>query len=324
MRATITVPIYNAEKTLEETLSSIAAQTVDDFEVLLIDDCSTDDSPEICRRWETKDSRFRYIRNKRNSGPAATRNVGICQAQGDWLLFVDSDDLVSENYVERLTSIPDADVVWCNFSYYFPHENKEFSASHGFEQELPFRDFIKCLILNSTGSGCLWNKAYKKSYIDINRLFLNEEKVYGEDGEFNMSVALKQPKVFCLKENLYKYTKYTYSVSHKYFKQDIREYEKIIDGYEPIIKKYDLNIPLLPLWEREVYYIISLMYKLAHSTLSDAEKSEEFDRIFQNKRFREMMRRTGFLNSKLTLRQKVTACLARLNLKRLTWLSLKI
>lgn len=94
----IVIPVYNSECYLVECLDSVLSQTFVDFEVLLINDGSTDNSGEICERYVKKDTRFKVFHQK-NSGVSAARNVGIENAKGEWITFVDSDDYIEENFL---------------------------------------------------------------------------------------------------------------------------------------------------------------------------------------------------------------------------------
>lgn len=98
---TVIVPVYNVERYLGLCIDSILAQTYENLEILLIDDGSTDDSGAICDEYQERDSRIRVI-HKENTGQADTRNMGIDLAAGEYLACVDSDDLIAEEYIERL------------------------------------------------------------------------------------------------------------------------------------------------------------------------------------------------------------------------------
>lgn len=89
----VITPVYNAEKFIKETIDSVLQQSYEDFEYLLIDDCSTDNSAEIVKSYATKDARIKYIKLKENSGAAVARNTGLEHAQGRYIAFIDSDDL---------------------------------------------------------------------------------------------------------------------------------------------------------------------------------------------------------------------------------------
>lgn len=90
-RVSIIVPIYNAERTLGKCVASLVGQTWRNIEILLIDDGSTDHSLQACREFAARDARVRVF-SQQNAGPAAARNVGLAEAQGDYIAFCDSDD----------------------------------------------------------------------------------------------------------------------------------------------------------------------------------------------------------------------------------------
>ena len=99
MTYSVIIPIYNAEKTLVRCINSIVIQDREDVELLLVNDGSTDGSEEICRKFQQKYKNIRYYYQK-NSGVSAARNAGLAEARGEYVLFVDSDDYVSNTYFE--------------------------------------------------------------------------------------------------------------------------------------------------------------------------------------------------------------------------------
>ena len=107
----IIVPVYNAEKYLRRCIDSILSQSLTDFELILIDDGSTDRSPLICDEYATRDKRIRLI-HKKNDGVSAARNDGIDIAQGEFITFVDSDDWVDEVYLYTLLQYKQYDIVF--------------------------------------------------------------------------------------------------------------------------------------------------------------------------------------------------------------------
>lgn len=106
-RVSIIVPVYNAEAFLAECLESIARQTMTDFEALLVDDGSTDGSLAVCRSLSGTDPRFKVLAQE-NAGAAAARNLALGEACGEWLMFVDSDDLITNDCVECLLAAVEA------------------------------------------------------------------------------------------------------------------------------------------------------------------------------------------------------------------------
>ena len=100
----IIIPVYNVEKYLAMCLNSVINQTYSDFEVILVDDGSTDNSYDICENYTAQDNRFRVI-HQENAGLASARNTGIKEAKGDYLYFIDSDDCINSNLLEVLVDI---------------------------------------------------------------------------------------------------------------------------------------------------------------------------------------------------------------------------
>lgn len=111
----VVVPVYNMEKFLARCLDSLLVQTLIDFEILLIDDGSTDNSAEICKKYAEKDSRIQYI-YKQNGGLSDARNAAVKIAKGEYITFIDSDDYVHHTYLEYLLTLCekyDADIASC-------------------------------------------------------------------------------------------------------------------------------------------------------------------------------------------------------------------
>lgn len=102
MLISIIIPVYNSERYIERCLRSVESQTYSNWECILVDDGSKDDSLEILRKWERKDSRFKVL-HQENAGAGMARNQGLDYARGEYVVFIDSDDTVSPNYLERLS-----------------------------------------------------------------------------------------------------------------------------------------------------------------------------------------------------------------------------
>ena len=113
----VIVPVYNVERYLEECLNSIQQQSYTDIEVILVNDGSTDHSKTICERYCEEDSRF-YLLNQTNQGQSSARNVGVAASKGEFIAFVDSDDIIQKNYLEKLMQYmtEEVDIVESNFT----------------------------------------------------------------------------------------------------------------------------------------------------------------------------------------------------------------
>lgn len=113
----VVMPAYNAEKFISEAINSVLKQTYSVFELLIVDDCSSDSTAKIVNGFT--DSRIVYLKNEKNSGPAFSRNRGIEAAAGDYIAFLDSDDVWHKDKIERqlaLAERTDADIVYCSYS----------------------------------------------------------------------------------------------------------------------------------------------------------------------------------------------------------------
>jgi len=100
-RISVIMPAYNAEMTVEAAIDSVLRQSCTDFELIVINDCSADRTGEIIRGFAEKDSRVVIIENEKNSGVSCSRNTGIARASGEWIAFLDSDDMWREDKLER-------------------------------------------------------------------------------------------------------------------------------------------------------------------------------------------------------------------------------
>ncbi|MDY6045843.1 MAG: glycosyltransferase family 2 protein, partial [Anaerobutyricum sp.] len=122
------VPVYQVEKYIAQCIESVINQTFHDFELILIDDGSKDNSGKICDSYAEKDNRIRVIHTE-NKGAAAARNMGLEQASGRYITFLDGDDYLAENMLERLYEVIDGseyDVVVCDFLNLLPDEKENF------------------------------------------------------------------------------------------------------------------------------------------------------------------------------------------------------
>lgn len=161
----VIVPVYNVEEYLEECLESIRKQTYQNIEVILVNDGSTDGSKEICERYCQQDPRFRLI-NKENQGLSIARNRGVKESNGEYIMFVDSDDVVKENIVEVLLSYmkADVDLVECNLTQNKEELHKNKPIRVVFEGNSP-ESIIKCIAFKEV-KFCAFTKLYRRELVE--------------------------------------------------------------------------------------------------------------------------------------------------------------
>lgn len=161
-KVSIIVPIYNIEAYLRRCVDSLLAQDYDNIEIILIDDCSTDNSAEIAKEYAQKyPEKCKFVQREKNGGASAARNTGIENSTGEWLAFVDSDDWVTENYINVMMEAAgtfNMDIVrnTCWYRYYDNGKIYEENDSKGIETESSHKD--KVALLRFSATRALWKK----------------------------------------------------------------------------------------------------------------------------------------------------------------------
>ena len=205
---TIIVPVYNAQKTVRRCLESILAQDFKQFELLVIDDGSWDDSPAICDEFAEKDSRVHVI-HKENSGVSQTRNIGLSMARGQYIQFLDSDDWITPEATRTLLSAAQqtsADLVVADF-YRVVGERVSTKGSIT-KEKLMFRDEFAGEMLRSPADfyyGVIWNKLYRRSLVAQSGVTFNERLALGEDNAFQFCVFPHARNVSFTRDTFYHY-----------------------------------------------------------------------------------------------------------------------
>lgn len=186
----VIVPVYNAELYLERCVNSILGQSFLDFELILMDDGSTDNSPEICDAMGEKDPRIRVI-HKQNTGVSDTRNQAIRLACGKYVAFVDADDYIAEKMLELMYKElhnHNCDLVMCN--YYIDSGGKLTPAKMKYELSYDTKTDVKNRLLqryyetDQVGLYSLCNKLFRRSLIANHQIEMNVELAIAEDAWF--------------------------------------------------------------------------------------------------------------------------------------------
>lgn len=237
-KISIIIPVYNAEQYIDNCLKSLIGQTYKNIEIILVDDGSKDSSYDICLEYSKKYS-FIKIFHKTNGGPSSARNLGISKASGDYICFVDSDDTVSEYYVEKLLENK-ADMVLGGFIELINENKKNVKMCNSiqmFKDEEIYIKFIEASesdIYNSP-----WCKLYKRNIIEKNKLRYDESLRMGEDLEFNINYLKYCKSMIIIPDCLYYYNKNVVGSLTKKFEITRWDTEKKI--YYEYKKIYELN-----------------------------------------------------------------------------------
>lgn len=163
------VPVYKVEEYLNQCIESIVNQTYKNIEIILVDDGSPDNCPAICDVWCKKDKRIKVV-HKKNGGLSDARNAGMRVATGEYFVFIDSDDTVSSEYIEKMMCImqqENADIVECGVNYISEEGNLLRKRGCSVERKKYTRmEALKELVYEREIYQTVWNKLYKKSVIE--------------------------------------------------------------------------------------------------------------------------------------------------------------
>lgn len=175
----IIVPVFKAEKYIHRCIDSILAQSYTDFELLLVDDGSPDGCGAICDTYAAKDSRVRVF-HKENGGVSSARNLGLDNAQGEWITFVDSDDWLEMEFLERLVSNSNADLVIGGYIRTSGKREPNIDRRYEKDELAHLLEHNLIMLIYRTP----WGKLLKRSIIDDNRIRYSGNIRFGEDTIF--------------------------------------------------------------------------------------------------------------------------------------------
>lgn len=211
---TVAIPAYNVEKFLGNGLRCIQNQTYSNLEIILVDDGSTDHTPEICDELAKEDSRIRVF-HKENGGPGSARNLGIDQAKGEYLYFFDVDDSVEPDFIAdsvQYAEQKNADLIIYGYYVRFINSSEEELISVS-EREIHSNDDLKkvyCdeLLWMKHGNGFVWNKFYRMSFLKKYDFHFGNQRIQ-QDEPFNMQLYPKLENVYICDKAYYHYVIYS-------------------------------------------------------------------------------------------------------------------
>ena len=248
----VIIPVYNVENYLGECLDSVLRQTYSDFELLLIDDGSRDTSGGICDEYARKDSRISVI-HKENGGVSSARNLGLQNAKGEFVAFVDADDVIADTYLEKLHAgilEGDADVCLCRYNRMIDgkvilHEEKclrscvnDGGIDKFFDQFLSHYIIVLCKDDASCWQGSTCRMLFRRSSFPY---LLQEDISICEDLIFVLRNFSCINRVNVLDEALYYYRINTASTTYKYRKNFLFNQQAYLREFEDIMRGLKLS-----------------------------------------------------------------------------------
>lgn len=212
MQYSVIIPCYNCESTLEKTVNSIQACGLADFEIILVDDGSPGGTPALCDRLAAEQKNVRCF-HQPNGGVSSARNHGLTEAQGDYVWFFDSDDLVDPGSMDRAVQITEAhapDMLIFGMSFDFYKDEKLYDRwNYSLEEEKKYlhseldKVFEELFFKNAFSSSC--NKLFSRKVLDSNQFFFNEKMHAMEDFQFVLRALSKCNTVYVYPKPIYRY-----------------------------------------------------------------------------------------------------------------------
>lgn len=219
----IIIPVYNTEKYLRQCLNSVLNQSFSNWECIVVDDGSTDGSGMICDEYGQMDNRF-HIVHKQNDGVSTARNRGLDLAIGIYISFIDGDDFIESDFLEKMLSAMiscKVDIVCCKAIY--SYQNREDQNAH--YSIFSRKESIVEMLLPTSFHGWPWNKLYKAEIIDQYGIRFDETLKYCEDEVFVLQYLVHINTCCYLSNRLYHYVQNEMSANNKIYTQkkfDIR------------------------------------------------------------------------------------------------------
>ena len=219
----IIVPIYNVENYLCECIDSICSQTYQNLEIILVNDGSVDNCPNICDRYKLKDSRIKVL-HQPHQGPSVARNKGYESASGSYIGFVDSDDKIADTFVEslyRLMKKHTAQIAACAYTCNPDRLEKKVVSDHVMTSETMLKGWHGRYKRMET---VVWNKLYERQILETfpNGKLFPEGKIHEDTYVSHLFVACAQ-RIAVTPQKLYFYRKRKESISRVYTKEAVRD-----------------------------------------------------------------------------------------------------
>lgn len=204
-KISIIVPVYNVEQWLVHCIESILAQTMPYFELLLVDDGSSDRSGEICDEYSVRDSRVRVF-HKENAGVSSARNLGIKNALGQYIVFVDADDWIDSDMLWHMTKeiiTSNADIVACDFVK--ETLDGRYVFKYAYDEEIDGEKLLKLYLENHYISS--WGKLINKNLFDRYNILYDEDISYAEDSLIMIKLRYYSKKIKVIHRPFYHYNR---------------------------------------------------------------------------------------------------------------------
>ena len=308
----VIVPVYNAEKTLPKCLNSIANQTFTDFEVILVNDGSSDSSAEICKKYAESDPRFKLISQK-NAGPSAARNTGIENSTGKYLAFVDSDDYVEPEMLQEFYVAAEkynADLTICGYKKVRKSGNIVKISKLKYEPGLYVGDACRKIAIESISYSCpetikpiSWMRFVRRDLLIKHNLRYDLKVRFGEDFLLWTKLFFKVDRLCLINDkHLYNYVDNKSSITHNHVPGLWASVQYSYDDLKASLP----DEPEIGTALDDFYFHLSLSaMPIAAWASSRKEANHDFNAVFKDKRLRKIIKNTPLVFGERTCSYKL-------------------
>lgn len=274
MKISVIIPVYNTEDRLKRCLDSVVAQTFKDFECIVVDDGSNDQSPRIIDEFAAKDSRFTAI-HKPNGGVSSARNEGLKVSKGEWVVFLDSDDSIKPNHLEAMLSIVEdgVDIIFTGYEQNI--EENKIAKGHQYDRHVYHGKDRIAEFLDSTdvlNYMIPWDRMYRRIVIKNHNLKFDTNLSLSEDRLFCYQYLLHTSGIATISDITYVHDATDLnSLSYRFYPFSVNayRYDTFVDATEKLMSVYTLpDHAIFLLWK----YTWDLMVQTL-SSLHDIKKN---------------------------------------------------
>lgn len=235
----VIIPAYNLENHIERCLQGIINQQFTDWEIILINDGSSDRTKTICEIYEKRDSRIKLI-NQRNQGVVAARNNGIRHASGTFLAFIDGDDWIDENFLSSMVKSgleTNSDIIWCDWKEVYENSNP-IKIDTAFEKN-PIRMINN--IISDKSKGYLWNKLIRTSFYKRCNILTDSDCCMMEDMLVSIQLLIHRPNMSYVHDYMYNYYQRDNSLTNSIFSNPLIKGKSNIELLYKVIRMHNIK-----------------------------------------------------------------------------------
>lgn len=306
VKISIIMPVYNVEDYLDRAIKSILDQTYENWELIIVNDGSTDQSGEISDSYDNRYDKIKVL-HQDNAGSGAARKKGMNYCKGEYICFVDPDDFISEEALNNnvgIINLYKPDIIFNGYTELrkdllnktYLKENKP--SVYGLLHQKEFR--MKFNEIERVGSRALWNKLYKKSFLIDNDINFTDQRV-GQDALFNYEVYKYVETLFINDKCYYTYDSLRENSAVKTFKSDRFLYEiRIVHAYASMFREWDLtkiysNNISLAYWKAIFVELLNINFKTSpYNTMQ-----KKIDRLEEIRSEKEVQKNIKYLDSRM-------------------------